>query len=159
MKSTAPCKRNEIHGIARTPALRPDISRYSCNNLRDRRTDTLERAETALALAIEGTITVVVSELALLEVLTDPMKHQNSALIASYEKLFESPQLQVRPIDRIVLRAAAELRASIPALRTPDAIHAATASLENCVRFITNDKGFRRLPQLSVLLLDELISP
>jgi predicted nucleic acid-binding protein len=110
-------------------------------------------------LAIEGTITVVVSELALLEVLTGPMKHQNSALIASYEKLFESPQLQVRPIDRIVLRAAAELRASIPALRTPDAIHAATASLENCVRFITNDKGFRRLPQLSVLLLDELISP
>jgi predicted nucleic acid-binding protein len=56
-----------------------------------------------------------------------------------------------------VLRQAAVLRATIPSLRTPDAIHAATALLGNCDMFLTNDPGFRRVPGLPLILLSNVL--
>ncbi len=53
---------------------------------------------------------------------------------------------------------AARLRAMCR-LRTPDAIQAATALSAQVSGFITNDAAFSRVPELDVLLLDDLISP
>jgi predicted nucleic acid-binding protein len=44
-------------------------------------------------------------------------------------------------------------------LRTPDAIHAATALNEGCTHLITNDPAFRRVQDLSVTLLDNHVAP
>lgn len=97
------------------------------------------------------------SELTLMETLVGPLKNADHVMASAYERLFQSLELQVRPISRDVLREAAQLRASIPALRTPDALHAATALLENCAMFVTNDAGFRRVPSLPVAILDEIL--
>jgi len=61
-------------------------------------------------------------------------------------------------ITEDVLREAARLRAIIPGLKTPDAIHAATALVHGCVMFITNDMGFRRVPNLPLVLLDDVLA-
>jgi predicted nucleic acid-binding protein len=50
------------------------------------------------------------------------------------------------PVSLEVLRLAAELRAHTPSQRTPDAIHMATALLQNAQVFVTGDRGIKNLP-------------
>jgi predicted nucleic acid-binding protein len=59
------------------------------------------------------------------------------------------------PITQTELEKAASLRATTD-LKTPDAIHAATAVLKGCVLFVTNDIAFRRVPGLAVTILSEI---
>jgi predicted nucleic acid-binding protein len=60
------------------------------------------------------------------------------------------------PITRTVLERALSLRATYR-IRTPDAIHAATALLAGCALFVTNDPVFRRIRQLPVAVLDDYV--
>ena len=62
------------------------------------------------------------------------------------------------PISRDILHEAARLRANISGLKTPDAIHAATALLHGCTLFVSNDVGFRRVPNLPLVLLDDIVA-
>ncbi|WP_276752095.1 type II toxin-antitoxin system VapC family toxin [Chlorogloeopsis fritschii] len=56
-----------------------------------------------------------------------------------------------------MLRQAANIRATTN-LKTPDAIHAATALSISCNQFLTNDKGFRNVPGLPVVILSEVLT-
>jgi len=42
-------------------------------------------------------------------------------------------------------------------LKTPDALHAATAVLNDCALFVTNDSAFSRVGDLTVAILSEVI--
>ena len=103
-----------------------------------------------------GTLKMVSSELTLMETLVLPLRNQNSDLIQAYESLLLASDIQVVPMTQAVLKEAAQLRASTN-LRTPDAIHAATAMGENCSIFLTNDTDFRRVPNLPVIVLSEVL--
>ncbi len=103
-----------------------------------------------------GRCSVVASELALLEVLVGPLKAGDARLAEAYEALFDSPDLTIFPVSTTVLRTAASLRATVPSLRTPDAVHASTAMTHGCSAFLTNDWAFRRVPGLRVLLPVEI---
>jgi predicted nucleic acid-binding protein len=87
-------------------------------------------------------IEIVSSDLVLMETLTGPLKSGDTALATSYEQLFQQAQTRLLPITHPILREAAQLRATTK-LRTPDALHAATAQQVSSVQFITNDVGFR----------------
>ena len=65
--------------------------------------------------------------------------------------------MQLIPVEQAILRQAASLRAN-NSLKTPDAIHAATAMAVNCDLFITNDRGFRNLAELPVVILTEVLT-
>jgi predicted nucleic acid-binding protein len=99
---------------------------------------------------------LVSSELALLETLVGPLKASDLVLEAAYESLLLSTEMRLIPITLSLLRRAAHLRASHN-LRTPDAIHAATALEAGCALFVTNDRVFARMPQLNVTVLDDLL--
>jgi predicted nucleic acid-binding protein len=73
-----------------------------------------------------GALEVVSSELALMETLVGPFKRGDTGLAATYEQFFQQPGIRLLPVTQAVLREAARLRATTR-LRTPDAIHAATA--------------------------------
>jgi len=103
-----------------------------------------------------GTLDAISSELALLEVLVAPLKHGDTALANDYERLFRQPGMRLLPLTRVVLREATHLRASIPRLRTPDALHAATARLSGCALFLTNDPAFRPVPDLPLAVLTDV---
>jgi predicted nucleic acid-binding protein len=79
--------------------------------------------------------------------------------VSQYERALLGTELRLIPIDQATLREAARLRASLPGLRTPDAIHAATARAAGCALLVTNDTGFRRVPGVNLTLLDDLIGP
>jgi len=103
-------------------------------------------------------IEVVSSELVILETLIGPYKVGDQTLAADYEQLFQQPQTRLIPITPPILREAARLRAAQLALRTPDALHAATAQLSGCVLFLSNDPGFRKVPGLPLVLLSDVLA-
>lgn len=105
-----------------------------------------------------GAIEVVGSELLLLETLIGPMRTGDTLLQASYEQAMTGSDRRLLPITSNILREAARLRAAIPALRTPDAIHAATALLFGCVLFLTNDSRFKSIAALPVVTLDDILA-
>ena len=103
-----------------------------------------------------GSSQVATSELTLLEVLVKPLREGNGTLTDRYRQvLLRTVGLTPLPITRDILEAAARLRAAHK-LKTPDALHAATALAAGCVLFVTNDAGFRRIPGLPVALLSEV---
>jgi predicted nucleic acid-binding protein len=106
-----------------------------------------------------GGLEVVSSELTLLEVLVGPLKTCVSALEMDYERFFVCPGIRLLPVTSSILRAGARLRAASSSLRTPDAIHAATAGPLGCTLVLTNDVAFRRIPSLPVVILDDLLGP
>ncbi|MEH2149422.1 type II toxin-antitoxin system VapC family toxin [Nostoc sp.] len=100
---------------------------------------------------------IISSELILMEVLVVPLRNGNNSLVADYEELLLSSQVQLIPISQSILRQSANLRATSN-LKTPDAIHAATALSVNSNQFITNDKGFRNVPGLPIVILSEVLA-
>jgi predicted nucleic acid-binding protein len=113
--------------------------------------DTLWQAITVRQL------TVVTSELTLLEVLVKPLKVGDTATAATFRTVLRhSPDVQMLPVTQSVLEEAAHLRATAN-LKTPDALHAATALLHECTLFVTNDSAFLRIAHLSVAVLSEIV--
>lgn len=108
--------------------------------------------------AKSATVQVISSELSLLETLVQPIRTGNVALQSDYQKALLTTELRLLPITRAVLLDAARLRAGVAALRTPDAIHAATAQAAGCTMFLTNDRGLRQVPGLPVVLLDDVLA-
>jgi predicted nucleic acid-binding protein len=88
----------------------------------------------------------VTSELAFTEVLVHPLRSHDTELVAIYERLFDT-LVQPLPVSREVLIYAAQLRADTPSLRTPDAIHLATATLAKADAFVSGDAGIKELPE------------
>ena len=103
-------------------------------------------------------VRMISSELLILESLVGPRKKNLPELERKFEDVLQSSELNLLRISVEILREAVVLR-STSGLKTPDAIHAATALLANCTVFLTNDLGFRRVPGLPVLILDDFISP
>jgi len=103
-----------------------------------------------------GELEIVTSELSVLEVMTGPLKTGSGRLIDAYENLLTGSELRLAPISMDVLLGAAKLRATT-SLRTPDAIHAATATVTNCVTLITNDVALRSLGSINVQVLRDIL--
>ena len=108
-------------------------------------------------LVEENGIVVYSSELSLLETLVLPKRNNDLALVADYHQFLYRGLAGLVPVSRAILEEAADLRARIPSLRTPDSIHASTAVLSNSGAFLSNDKSLRNVPSLNVVLLEELL--
>lgn len=102
-------------------------------------------------------IELMTSELTLAEVLVLPLKNSDSLRINAYERLILASKLRPIAIERIILREAARLRSTIN-IKTPDAIHAATGLINSCTIFLTNDRGFKRITGLPVVILSEVLA-
>jgi len=94
----------------------------------------------------QGRARLATSELTLLEVLVKPLRDGNAALANLFrDVLLNTAGFTSLPITRAVLETAARLR-SQHGLRTPDALHAASALAAGCTLFLTNDPKFRKVP-------------
>jgi predicted nucleic acid-binding protein len=82
------------------------------------------------------------SELTIAEVLAKPFELGAIDLVATYDELLAPDSLvQVIPIDRPILRSAAELCGRMR-IKLADAIHVATALQSACEFMLTNDEKF-----------------
>lgn len=108
--------------------------------------------------AIEQSNLVAMSSvITLTEVLSHPIKLGNHRLEQQYQDiLVNGESFQLISVNIQIAQEAARLRARY-GLRTPDAIHVASALYAQCQAFLTNDKAITKVNELRVLLLDELI--
>ncbi|HTU92751.1 MAG TPA: PIN domain-containing protein, partial [Gemmataceae bacterium] len=90
--------------------------------------------------------------------LVGPLKSGNTILENAFEQALLGTNMRLIPITQAILREAARLRATTK-LRTPDALHAATAQQAGCVLFVTNDVGFRGMVSVPLVILDDLLTP
>lgn len=107
-----------------------------------------------------GAVAVTTSELTVMETLTGPLRSGDSTLETLFRRaLFSSPDLKLAPITLSVLERAASIRAGLPSLRTPDAIHLATCLEAGCTLLFTNDLAFGRAGLARTIILSELRAP
>ena len=93
----------------------------------------------------------------MLEVLVQPYRDSDEERVdAFYSLLSTYPHLRWIDTSLQIADRAAQLRAKFN-LKTPDAIQAATAIASAATGFISNDPIFRRVPDLEVIILDDVL--
>ena len=101
-------------------------------------------------------LTAFSSVLTLTEVLVHPLRTGNKQLAREYRDILViSSTYALVAITTPIADTAADLRARYN-LRTPDALHVASAITTGCDAILTNDIDIKRIQELSVLALDEL---
>jgi predicted nucleic acid-binding protein len=105
-----------------------------------------------------GKVRVVTSMVTLLEVLVHPLRRGEKELAQQYRDiLLDAEGLTTLSLSQDIAEEAAQLRASYN-IRTPDAIQLATALCVGASCLLTNDARLPSLPELRVLVLDELMA-
>lgn len=116
----------------------------------------LERVSAFFEALDRGDFGAVPSMVTLIEVLVHPLRRNDAALARRYQDILLSAKgLIILPLSQEVAEGAARLRAAHH-IRTPDAIQISTAIDAGASFFLTNDSRLPSLPNLQVLVLDEL---
>lgn len=98
------------------------------------------------------------SFLTLSEVLVQPFKSGATQIAEKYRDiLLHNTRFSLYPVDEEVAEMAARLRAKHDKLRTPDAIHLATAICRKADVFLTNDTGIPQSEQVEIIQLGDYL--
>ena len=108
--------------------------------------------------AKSGQLRLVGSELLLLETLVKPVQLGDHLLETAFRQFLHAREMQLVPVTTAILEEAIQLRAKTR-IKTPDAIHVATARLAQCDLFLTNDYGLRQVADLPLIVLQDILSP
>lgn len=103
----------------------------------------------------EGRLSAVMATLVLSELLVPAYRAGEVERAQKVTRILENfPHLEIVPLTSEIAADAARLRARY-GIRTPDAIHAATALAAGAACLVTNDQGLTRLaPELKIRLLE-----
>ncbi|MEN8253465.1 MAG: type II toxin-antitoxin system VapC family toxin [Patescibacteria group bacterium] len=103
--------------------------------------------------ALEKKIKLTCSVIVWSEILHLPFKKSREDLLAKYSNLDNKPfAIDFIPVNRKIAIDAARIRAFY-SVKTPDAIHLATALSENIDEFWTNDKRLNKFKELKITTL------
>jgi len=94
----------------------------------------------------------VCSRLARLECRVGPLRAGDSVLLGRYDAFFRRRRVDVLEVSAAVIEQATELRARYR-LKTPDAIHLATAIEAKADVFLTGDADLKRCGELTIDVL------
>src|SRR5262249_1128778 len=104
-----------------------------------------------------GVCRAACSLLVLGEVLVKPLADSRRDLADRYRNMISpSPDLAVWPISRDVIEMAGSLPAKYR-VRMLDAIHVASAVVNQADFFVTNDEGLRRITEVPILILTDYL--
>jgi predicted nucleic acid-binding protein len=115
-------------------------------------------AGSVLRALADGQFAGVTSVLTLLELAIKPIRIGRPEVADAYEMLVQDiDNLAVVGIDTRVSRIGAELRAGY-GWPTPDALQIAACLAHGATVFVNNDRRLRRVEEIEVLLLDEVVA-
>jgi predicted nucleic acid-binding protein len=95
---------------------------------------------------------LLTSRLTLLECRVRPLRTQDAALLQLYDAFFSSAEVEVTELTAPVVEKATVLRATLE-VKTPDALHLATAIVSGARAFLTGDRGLARCKEIAVEVL------
>jgi predicted nucleic acid-binding protein len=78
-----------------------------------------------------------------------PLRNSDTALLALYDQFFESAEVVLLELTAQVVEKATELRAALN-LKTPDALHLASAILSGASSFLTGDRTLAHCAEITV---------
>jgi predicted nucleic acid-binding protein len=107
-------------------------------------------ARLASALGVAGSL--VTSRLTRLECRSKPLRAGDHATLARYDVFFAGVELILAEVGATVVERATDLRARYN-LKTPDAIHYATAVELAATAFLTGDRALSRCSEVTVEVL------
>ena len=96
--------------------------------------------------------TLATSDAVRLETLIGPFQSGDIAVLADYQKFFNSTGVQMLPVTAAVWEHAARIRAAFK-LQVLDSIHLATAIEHGCGLFLTNDLQLANFEGIKVEVL------
>jgi len=103
-------------------------------------------------------IEAVTSTITLIEVLVQPVKHQNEDLEDKYLKILtNNANLELISIGSSVAQKAARIRAQYE-IKTPDAAQLACGILNGCDGFLTHDKALKKVKEILIITFDDLLT-
>lgn len=109
------------------------------------------------SLLPDGRINALCSSLVLSELLVRPLKEKRLDLVLAYKALVLGfPNLKTIPLDNAVAEQTAYFRATYN-LKTPDAVHIATAYSNKAKVIICNDRRWKSIKEIEVLLLNDFV--
>ncbi len=106
--------------------------------------------------AQRGELEIVASELVILETLVKPLRDQDLTLQRLLRELFRAREVHLIPTTSSIWEGAAQIRAT-SGLKTPDAIHAASALAARAKVLLTNDPHFRRISDPPTVIMSDLV--
>jgi predicted nucleic acid-binding protein len=104
----------------------------------------------AAALGVPGSL--VTSRLTRLECRSKPLRVGDLATLTQFDVFFAGIELILADVSAAVIERATDLRARY-GLKTPDALHYATAVEIGATTFLTGDRGLSRCSEVPVELL------
>jgi len=106
----------------------------------------------------KGDLQAAASSLAFTEIFVPGYRHKMySQILDVFRLLTNFPNLRFTDISPSIAREAARIRAEYN-LRTPDALHVATALDVQADAFVTNDQGLQVVsPEIHILLLEDWV--
>lgn len=103
-----------------------------------------------------GAIRAITSTITFAEILVVPYKLNNIDSLDKYDSFISMSEFFIYDLDMETAKYASKIRAEY-GLKTPDAVQWATAVLREADFFLTNDKGFMKINDSRILLLENLI--
>lgn len=114
------------------------------------------RSRALLLPVILGKAQGIFATIGLIELLVAPKKLGNKVLEQQYKSnLFNFTHLKITNLNEGIIDQAAGLRAKY-GLRTPDAIHLATAIFSHADIFVTNDRSLKKVKEIAIRLLADV---
>lgn len=92
------------------------------------------------------------SRLSRLECRCRPLRLNDSGLLQLYDAFFTSQEVLLLELTADVVERATDLRASLN-LKTPDALHLASAIVARAAVFLTGDRSLARCPHVTVEIM------
>ncbi len=95
---------------------------------------------------------LLTSRLTRLECRVKPLRDGDAALLGLYDAFFAGPEVAVLELTAAVVEKATDIRAVLK-IKTPDALHLATAAVSGASAVITGDRDLARYSEVLVEVL------
>jgi len=95
---------------------------------------------------------LLTSRLTRLECRVKPLRMQDTTLLRLYDSFFVGLEVEVLELTAQVIEKATELRAELN-MKTPDALHMASAIVFGATAFLTGERALARCTEVSVEVL------
>ena len=114
-----------------------------------------EKVEHLFKEFIEKKCPMATSTITCTEYLTYPYRTGNTEKINVFFEFLTDCNVQIHPIDISIAKKAAQIRARYKDFKTMDCLQLATAFLQQCDLFLTNDKQLRQFDELKCMVIDD----
>ena len=115
-----------------------------------------EKVENLFSDFLEAESQMITSAITCTEYLTYPYRTGNTEKIDAFYEFMADCDIPMCPIDVDIAKKAAQIRAEYKDFKTMDCLQLATACVQECDLFLTNDKQLRQFKEIKCVTMDEL---